>query len=555
MRFEPVFAIPPVQHSGKLSTAIRVNDASNATDTISNTNTWEHVAASYIWQPWFGLWRARGRVSRVDIDAEQDSTVNLLTGNLDINLFHRSHFPLTAFASLQDNRVEIDGLQDADNDVRSTSFGLTQQFQDTKNGAFYLGTLLRDNQTNYSDDTETTVERLLTSADKRGEIHSIAGVFTLDRTRSSIADSELVIGQLTFNHSYRPYERLSVDTGGFLTLTETDSLLDTTESESFSLTSNVSWQSANLPLRLRGEAGFSQDETQSDLSGTTTRDRIRLRAGGRYEFSPQFSFIADAGLDRNETQVTRSTRTFQTASLIYNSLPIPWRSYSYAWNARGVISNSTETDAPGEQTYSAGAGHNLSRGWTADYGVPINLVVDAGQDISVSSSTRESELTQINHRASLSANYTGERSSTYGQVSAFSLISYGRDDTSLFTFNLLGSHSRTLSRYRNFALSFTYNFSGVSNEGISNNNDFFSIEARFRDARLFNVRQLAFESRLTGDANGLFASDDEIESRELEWDNRISYRIGRLEVEGRIAYTLRDDNNNTLYLLTISRRY
>ena len=53
-----VHALPPVQTYGKAVSLFRLNKPSNGTDTQAWTNTVELGATSYVWQPWFGTWRA-----------------------------------------------------------------------------------------------------------------------------------------------------------------------------------------------------------------------------------------------------------------------------------------------------------------------------------------------------------------------------------------------------------------------------------------------------------------------------------------------------------------
>ena len=82
-----------------------------------------------------------------------------------------------------------------------------------------------------------------------------------------------------------------------------------------------------------------------------------------------------------------------------------------------------------------------------------------------------------------------------------------------------------------------------------------SLELTYRHGRLFRVPRLAFESRLRASALSLSLGDYDAEGGELLWDNRLDYRIGKLEVRmrGVIAQRKADDSGNKLFLLSVTR--
>ena len=56
-------------------------------------------------------------------------------------------------------------------------------------------------------------------------------------------------------------------------------------------------------------------------------------------------------------------------------------------------------------------------------------------------------------------------------------------------------------------------------------------------------------------ADSLLAEGDRDGRLDLEWDNRIDYRIGLLEFNARFGITQRDSDRNTLLMLTLTRRF
>ena len=541
----------------------RLNKPSEGAKTQAWTNTAELGVTSYIWQPWFGTWQADAAFTRTDTSAEQDSTADLVTGNVEVNLFHRSHFPFSAFVSLQDSRVEITDLSQADNDVRTLRIGLTQQYQDIDNAIFYYGAFNHDEQEEVSNGNTSESDRLLFTADRNGEIHDLSGVLSLNRAKSTIADSEVITGQGSFSHTYRPSREFSATTNTVFSSVDAQTNTQDGNNSVYALASQAEWRPGEGTFRMQGDVlvGREESDTKTETEfGTLVRtsefvDRFRANVSGRYELTDEATLFAEVGVDRRDTEAQSRTTTFQTISATYVSQPIDWRRFEYTYTGGAGLGNNTDSEADGVHSESVNLGHAITRGWTGDLFGPTAFVFSAGQDGQFLNQSDEGARAQISHRASISASKATPTGTTYGQLTAFDVRDYGETEGSLTSLSASATHNRVLSRYRNFDMIASYNFNSSSNEGFSQDRDVTSLELRYRDGRLFGLSRLSFESRLRGGFINLIASGEEDSGPEIEWDNHLDYRIGLLEVNSRVAFTQRDDNSNFLFTLGLTRRF
>lgn len=556
MRTEPAAALPPIQTYGKLSSTLRLNQPSQGTDTRYWTNTYEVGGTSYVYEPWFGIWQANGAVTRAETDAEESSTNDIFTGDVQVNLFHRSRFPLTAFVSLQDSRVEFDDLNDAFSDVRTLRSGITQQYQDLEHGAYYVGTLNHDVQTDLARGDRHVSDRLLVSADRRGDVHGFTGIFSVNRDTASVANASTLSTQLTGVHTYRPTPQLNVTNNANLFRIESDSDVFGVVSQLYTIGSQAEWRPAETALRLRGEVELGHEDTDIEGQPSHFDDRVRARTSARYELSEEAAVFGELGFDQRSTEDTSITTTFQSLSSTYNALPIDLAGYAYSWNAGAGLANQTSTDEAAVQTQAASLGHAVTRAWAPELGGVIPVVLSAGQDLTYENDSKDGSLIQLTHRATLSASKATTAGSSFAQIAAFDIRTFGRVETDLLSLNLLLSHNRSLTRYRSLDLVASYSYSTTGSAGDSGTEfDTASVEMRYRDAKLFDVGRLSFESRLRADVTNLVASNELDRRVDAEWDNRLYYRVGLLDVETRVAYTQADSEHNLLFLISLTRRF
>jgi hypothetical protein len=547
-------ALPPIQTFGKLESTFRAIRPSDGSGTDSITNTVEVGATSYIWEPWFGTWNAIGAVSRSDTSADTDSSSDIFTGDAQVNLFHRSHFPLSAFVGLRDSRLEIGNLSQTTSNLRTLRLGVIQQYQDVANAAYYRGSYHRDEQDDLTNDETAINQRLLFTADKTGERHRFAGVASLDESTNTLGNSEFTTTQGLFSHVYTPNSRLTVSSNANASSLNGDSDTTNVEATRWQLGSLADWRPSD-EWRLRGELRMAQEETDDKLTGSNSLDRYEARASARYEISDQASVFADLDYDLEVRDESSTTRTSQRLSGVYDSQPIPWRQFNYTWNAGAGVGHESESGGDNVYSQDLSLGHNVSRVWTPVLGRPVPIVFSAGQDGRVRNETDEDTEFSLTHRATANGNYAGEAGITSGYVSAFDIRTFGRSD--LQTFSLIAglTQSRALTRYKSIDLAGNYNYNATSSGGVSSETDVATLELNYRDGRLFDVNRLTFESRLRAGINNVIVSGDSGTADEIEWENEVDYRIGLLEINSRLLLTANEERHTWLFYLSITRRF
>jgi hypothetical protein len=300
---------------------------------------------------------------------------------------------------------------------------------------------------------------------------------------------------------------------------------------------------------------MEQEETDDEQTGSDSLDRYEAQASARYEISDQASVFAELDFDLLDDDEGSTTRTRQRVSGIYDSRPIPLRQFSYTWNAGASLGHQTESEEDNVFSQELSLGHDITRVWVPILGRPVPIVFSAGQDGSIRNATDEEEEFVLTHRLTINGNYADEAGVTSGYLSAFDTRTFGDEDIETLSVTAGLTHSRTLTRYRAVDLTATYNYNSTTTDDVSSENDIATLEASYRDVRLFNVNRLTFESRLRAGATNLIASNESSLADRIEWENEVDYRIGLLEINGRVLLTAEEDRDTWLFYLSITRRF
>lgn len=300
---------------------------------------------------------------------------------------------------------------------------------------------------------------------------------------------------------------------------------------------------------------MAQEETDGELTGSDSRDRYRARASARYEISPQASVFAELDYEREDSDEGSTANTLQRLSGVYDSRPIPLRQFSYTWNAGASIGHETESEGDNIFSRDVSLGHAVSRVWMPVLGRPVPVVFSAGQTGRFRNETDEEKEFELTHTVTVNGNYASEAGITTGYLSAFDTRTFGRNELETFSVVAGLTHNHSLTRYKSVDLTANYNYNAASSDGISSENDVATLEASYRDSRLFNVNRLTFESRLRAGMSDLIASDDTGVTDEIGWENEVDYRIGLLEVNSRLLLSANEERDTWLFYLSITRRF
>ena len=575
--------IPPVDWQGRLEAQFRANKPDNGASSTGQIYTGEIIGNSYVWQPWFGNWRARMAFSKILTDSERDSDGYLFSGDGRLNLFHRSRFPVEAFFNIQDSRVDFEA-SDVSTDTRAAQVGINHRYTSLGGDKSYQVLAVHDRQEDFSLGSKDQANRLLLTGQMRKDRHNLNASAFLNDRESNIGGFNQLDGQLNLNHSWRPSSHLSVDTNGSLGFVDAESDLADTKGHNARFSSQTLWSDPERPLTARGEVVANSQKISG--SGIAGRDLNEVRLTGSLSYLPLPRLRLGAAVRARAFFGDIEERsTSQDLTLDYLSRTYSLGKFGYTWNINGGVRNETFSDAESRQVYVAGIGHDLNRAWQIDWGTtPASISFNAGQRISQEEDTLLGPLTRLENRASINMNANFVGGSGFLQLLGSDTRERGRRETQLSLIQFTGMHSQPLSRFSNFSATYNLNwflqsrgdlFSEIDDdelefcfdddlvtedlrcdgETIRRTDSSSSLEFTYRHGRLFRVPRLAFESRLRASALSLSLGDYDAEGGELLWDNRLNYRVGKLDVRLRGVAVRRkfDESGNKLVLLSVTR--
>jgi len=120
--------------------------------------TGELIGRSYLWEPWFGNWKGR-LSSSWERNESTDTTKNeVVSGAGEVNLFHLSRFPFTAYVDIKDSRVDDSDILDPGSEERFTRYGIRQSYTPISGNMNFNLNLFHDEREdlNTSDSEEST---------------------------------------------------------------------------------------------------------------------------------------------------------------------------------------------------------------------------------------------------------------------------------------------------------------------------------------------------------------------------------------------------------------
>ncbi len=566
--------LPPMGVSGRLGALYRQIIPDEGEDVFQQAYTAELIGQSYVWQPWFGNWvgRLAGSWSMKESSTSVDSLV--LSGGGELNLFHLSRFPFQAFVDIRDSRVDVDDAADPGSEERFVRYGIRQSYRPASGrGSVHLN-LFRDEREDLLTGDREDGNRLIASGFLQYATHSFNASLLASDTSRSVGNSEQFDWQADISHTYTPGPRFSMTTSLGAGANETSSDTDESNSTRGNLGSNFIWRAETLPLSLRGDLSLSHLRQEAELTADRKEDEARGSLSLLYLPSRHWRFGLDAGV-RQRLGDVEELATFQGLNANYNSPIYPLGGFNYGFGAGVGARNETNSRTEDEQVYSGNLTHNLTRGWVYDWGLPVNTSLTLGQDLSYEAGGLQGDLGTLSHRLSYGLYAHGPNHSTSLHLSAYDSRNSGRNDLVTQSISLNGVHHHRLSRYSEFSLTYNVNYSRQSGSGAepveedpfadedgderSGRGEATTLEAIYRHNRLLRVRNLRFQSRLRGSVNSLLIDDfASSPSAELLWENRLDYRIGKLEVDFRTTWVERpavENGGTKSLLLSLNRRF
>ena len=564
----------PIRWWGELGYDYHVENYEQGEDLVEHIGIFRLNGASYISQPWIATWEAGIGLNlrRSKHDSGFSDSDNII-GNAKVRIFPESKFPLELFAESTDSSTDTDltGLQ-----LDTTRYGFLQRYTTDAGTAFKLGYEQAD-QRNITTGIDGEVEVREDETDiLRAGFNKVSGphniVFdatanTVDRVDSPDLNKTLFS---TLRHSYRPNQRLSTEDR--LTYNSSKIIQGTTDFKTDFLQFNsfAFWRpDTRRPLRVNGTMRILGRETETQATDPNSAYTASGTLGATYEWDKNWLFNANAGISYLDTETETATSSNQSLNAIYNSDVSKLWGLDASWFGQADVRNLTEEDQDSLQALGGQLGYNLGRhiqlrrnsSFDFNFRQSASFVEDT-EDFSSQTllTTLGFSWNRVNGkrssmaRLSASDSRTNVSGSQSGQVDGeFQLVNF---QASLD--QRINNHS---SIRGNITLQATRNerpeIPGIIDEGNGEWTPTSTIDVTYINQRTFGVPMLTFRSTLRYVSNSYVAVLDEPDlpnSRDdTQWENRLEYYIGRLQLRGIARLSDIQGVERTFFLFQIRR--
>lgn len=575
------WGVAPIRWGGSLSAGFRRNQSENSDSTMNQVYEARLRANSYIMQPYIALVSGDASLTMVrdqsgsSSAASNNLTGTSITGNGILSVFPQSRFPFQASLGVSDSRS--DGSF-ADTNTRRARLALRQDYRPQRGNWNASGRYDRSQLTgSFGKDI---VDRVSASYSTNYNDHSLSaeGSFASNRSADLTSDDFYAMA----NHGYRLDETTSVSTSASIAgqkySLSSDSLDSSGDAQSAQVFSYLSWVPTDSPWQ--GTANLRYFQNRSTFGGTTFENRnMGGSASLTYRANQNLSAFGTFGVNSDNDG---NLGTNQSLGLNYSGDPLTFGNYYYNWYGSTSVSNSTSSQVDAQRSVSASLGHSLQRNWQTGEQTTIsgslNQTVSNNRSmgLSSSSSTSLSHSASVSLQATPSDNLSGYISGSLSDnrtmgdnPSAFQMLNVqvnGRWRTSAYS-ELSANLTWQLSRQQSESQTETVVIDEfgrpvvVDNKSLSRTSNL-SGNLGYSHGRLLGVRGLRYsldfrantnrdQSRIRGNPDALRAPD------QAAWDldQRLLYRIGRLDTELQFRIAEINDTRNSLIYFRVSRAF
>lgn len=567
------WGLAPVRWGGVLSGGIRQRRSDNGGETRDQLYEARLRGTSYLIQPYialisgdFGLGLVRNQSSGAGSAAASNLSGTSITGTASLSVFPQSRFPFQASYSASDSRT--DGSLVA-TDTQRKRLSLRQNYRPPVGRWNVSGQFDRSELTgSFGRDT---VDVLGANYSIGLNQHAISANGTMSRNRSS---GGTINDRAAFaNYSYRASDALTLDTAATYTGQEFagsgDNAAFRGDTRSMQLFSFASW--TPLESKWRGTSNLRYFQSESNFQNASFESRsIGGGASLAYQASRNLSVFGALGATDSRSGESESLSTNQNVGFGYSGDPYNLGGFSYNWYGSGSFGNSTSSGGDSQRSATASAGHSLQRSWRT--GEATSLASNVSQTYGTTRSTGAFavESKTLTHNASLSLQSTlGDRVSGYLSVSFSDSRNMGENESTFQLLNTQLSGRWRINAYSELNSNLTWQI--FRQDSSQQSFDFISTRSRSQDssisgslgyghARAFGVRGMFYTADFRANTNQTSSRlsgnpDAPREHVSMDLDQRLRYRIGRLdtELQGRVAKV--EGRRESLVFFRVSRHF
>jgi len=574
------YSLAPIQLGGELSYTLRQADAMERDDRDEQLTRFRLTANSFIWQSWFARWQAGltfgvNRSERDALAGTETTTSDVASGNLLFRFFPVSHFPLELFYDQNDSRVE--DTRDFLSDIEFTRYGIAQRYNAANGNRYRLR--LETNEIIDEEGAEDTGDLIRLGVSRSFNAHQVSfdyGLTQIDRdervTRRTGIDDDSRDVAMTLRHSFRPGRQFNIS--NTLDFDEEDTeILEGVDIRFSSLQFNsfLTWQpNITRPLRITGSTRVSNfDRTSAGIDSDS--ELIDLSVGAIYDLNQYWQLTGSVGLDQSERGSDTARTTFESVGFRYRPDLITLGKFDYNWSLGSTVTNFDEEEEGNSQDLDFGIGHNLSRRFALED--QSSIVFRLSENARAQDDTSEDEFNSnservLVHGTSLTWNKSQGRTNLSAGISLNDSRDFGEDEDTFQLGNVRFSGYHQLGRHASLSGNLGYQITrrddfGFDESGGSRRDKSSSVNLRYIHGRTFGVRRLRFKSEVTV-RNSLLRSDADDDLRSLllndrqadrEWENRLDYAIGRLDLTLSSTFSETEDDMERSMMFRVTRRF
>lgn len=557
-------SFPPVSHSGFLGydyTSSRSGD----TKTQGHSALFNWNVASYIKQPYIAQYLGGVTLRYGSVDASSQSTsTRSIFGNLMFRVFPQSKFPFEFYLLRQSRQID-----DSLGDLVSTNntYGLMQRYTSRKLTRYVFR--FENNKQTFDDrvaERDQNGKNTVASLD----VSKVLGKWSFQweneylKRENNNANSSTTRTHSILRHTWQPGHGLSMN--GFTTYRDVDRE-DlggfSTQTKRVELNNSIYWRpDTSRPLTVNGN--FRHVESFGGEQGSGSNNTI-LAGGLSYQYSDHIAMVANATAASVELD---SENVFLYSTRLragYTSFNHERGGYRYRWNSSlGVETDDKQDEFGNVATGVAQFGHNLDRVFFRTSN-PVSIGVSQG--VTHLAGTDGQSTTRVNQRLFMNWRRAGNKRSS---ILNFNINKFrakgggGRFGDESQKFNLVTlvfSQTESFSRVSKLvgSLSLQQRFQQSGIDTNSRKTPSGSADITYMHRSLFNVPGLQFRTSLRWYSTNFSTSADDptkVDGSEGGfWENRLDYRIGRLDFRLIGRWTTVNDINRNYVFFQVRRHF
>lgn len=562
------WGLAPIRWGGSAMDELRWTSGTGQPNRFQHVQIGNLRAATFIWQPWLaqvsgGLGFVTGTEKAADGAAAgnaADARRTTITGNGSLALFPVSRFPFTATVDVTDSRAS--GQLTA-SDFVSKRLSLRQSYRPEQGGS--STSVSFDRSILEGDFGRDTVDAVNGSYATSIGVHGLDFSGSVTRNRRSQSNESSDFNRFAAQHTFRPDEFLSVDSN--VSLANSELRLGSTGLQATNRTQllqgNVfaNWRpDEEEPLYVTGGGRFFVLQTGDQFTTTRTQS-LNGHVGAVYNWSPNLTLNGSASVVQVQSGQTSTWLSTQSVGASYAGNRITFGKYSYDWNTSASLNNQIGGTDNGNRAVAGQFGHIVSRDIFTEETAALSASVS--QNVALTASSATGRTTTLGHTAGLTLRVSrGDDLSGFGSLSASDSRSSGAISSQYQFVSLQLNGQMRFSRYSalnsNLTIQFNRQASGTAPATGWNMSAYGT--ASYTHGRAFGMRGLRYalsysvnttqtNNRLLGDPD---ARRDQV-GHALE--QRLDYRIGRMDLRLSTQFARVDGRRNALIFLQIGREF